>query len=200
MHGWGVWSCELHHDISQLYCSKATSTKQHGYTAAGSSSKLAQWGQRGKLYLGHHSQPSNTALWGTQQTGLAFHTQAATLRDNWLHVTMQSNNNTVDSTEVRLAVQAFAAKLASAPSPPFYEYQFIVYLRNIISSKSNKHSFCVGTAHYFPDRCMRDGCRVELQQEMCHLSGLMTERSILMTISRWLTALLGGLQPYNLHS
>lgn len=65
-----------------------------------------------------------------------------------------------------------------AHSPPFYEYQFNVYLRNIIISKSNKQSFRVGTAHYFPDRCMRDGCRVELQQEMCHLSVLMTERSI----------------------
>lgn len=60
----------------------------------------------------------------------------------------------------------------------FYEYQCNVYLKNIIISKSNKHSLCVGTAHYFPDRCMRDGCRVELQQEMCHLSALMTERSI----------------------
>lgn len=62
--------------------------------------------------------------------------------------------------------------------PPRYEYQFGVYLKDVIISKSNKQSVCVGTAHYFPDRCMRDGYGVELQQEMCHLSAAVTERSI----------------------
>lgn len=42
-----------------------------------------------------------------------------------------------------------------------------------------------------------DGYKVELQQEMCHPSVLMTERVYLMTISHWLTALLGGLQPHS---
>lgn len=78
----------------------------------------------------------------------------------------------------RSALWELRGSLLLAHRRPFSEYQFSVCLRNIIISKSNKQSFCVGTAHYFPDRCMRDGCRVELQQEMCHLSVLMTERSI----------------------
>lgn len=109
----------------------------------------------------------------------------------------------MDSTEVWLEIGGLGLTalfmLPCAHSPPFYEYQFNVYLRNIIISKSNKQSFHVGTAHYLPDRCMRDGYRVELQQEMSSISA--DDREVyLMTISQWLTALLGGLQPYNLHS
>lgn len=58
------------------------------------------------------------------------------------------------------------------------EYRFHVYLRHTIISKTNKRSFRVGTAHYFPGRCKRDGGGIEVQQEMCHLSAMMTERSI----------------------
>lgn len=47
---------------SQLYSSKATSIKQHGHAAAGSSRKASSMTTAWKRYLGHHSQPSNTAL------------------------------------------------------------------------------------------------------------------------------------------
>lgn len=178
----GVWTQAT---TMSHHSSKATSTKQHGYAAAGSSSKASSMMTAWKRYLGHHSQPSNTALWGTQQTGLAFHTRAAALLDDWLCVTMQSNRTTHSGLYRGLAGDWWfrSSWLFTFPcehSPPFYEYQFhlSVYLANIVISKSNKQPVCVGTAHYFPDRCMRDGYRVEVQQEMRHLSVPMTERSI----------------------
>lgn len=70
------------------------------------------------------------------------------------------------------------ALILSHPLPPLYEYQSGVYLRTSLSQRVISKPACVGTAHYFPDRCMRDGYRVELQQEMCHLSAAVTERSI----------------------
>lgn len=81
----GAWLRELslHHVTSQLYGSKATSTKQRGTQLP--AEQLARW-----RYLGHHSQPSNTALWGTQQTRLAFQAHVATLRDYRLSLNMQS--------------------------------------------------------------------------------------------------------------
>lgn len=101
--GWGVWPCELrlHHVTSQIYSSTAASTKQRGAQRLAPAVKLAQWRQHGGRYLGRHSQPSNTALWGTQQTGLAFPAHADALLDNWLCLPMQSNRrNTTDSTVV----------------------------------------------------------------------------------------------------
>lgn len=80
----------------------STALRQHKAArraATGSSRKASSTTTARKHYLGLHSQPSNTALWGTQQTGLAFRAQAAALRDNWL--TMQSSRtNTMEFTEV----------------------------------------------------------------------------------------------------
>lgn len=79
-----------------------------------------------KRYLGHHSQPSNTALWGTQQTGLAFHTQAAALMDNWLCVTMQSNRtDTMDSTEVWLEIAGLSF------TAPYFHVHAVLHFMNI---------------------------------------------------------------------
>lgn len=90
-----VW-LRLHHVTSQIYSYKAAWHAAAGFSSTASLVKTA-W----KRYLRHHSQPSNTALWGTQQTGLAFRAQAATLQDNWLSVTMQSNKiNTTNATRV----------------------------------------------------------------------------------------------------
>lgn len=102
MHGWGVSAQEVytvsHHSSTALRRHLQSSM---GAQPAGSSSTASSMTTVWKHYLGHHSQPSNTALWGTQQTGLAFHTQAAALPDNWLCVTVQSNRtNTMGSTEI----------------------------------------------------------------------------------------------------
>lgn len=83
-----------HHSSTVLRQHKAAR-----HAAAGSSSKASSMMTAWKRYLGLHSQPSNTALWGTQQTGLAFQAQAAALRDDW--ITMQSSRtNTMAFTEV----------------------------------------------------------------------------------------------------
>lgn len=83
-----------HHSSTVLRQHKAAR-----HAAAGSSSKASSMMTAWKCYLGLHSQPSNTALWGTQQTGLAFQAQAAALRDDW--ITMQSSRtNTMAFTEV----------------------------------------------------------------------------------------------------
>lgn len=72
--------CVNNHVTSQLYSSKATEAAR-----ARSGAKASWMTTAWKRYLGHHSQPSNTALWGTQQTGLAFHTRAAALTHNGLY-------------------------------------------------------------------------------------------------------------------
>lgn len=115
----------------------------------------------------------------TDRVGLS-HTGCRSARHDCVSPCRASNTlQTLQRFDWRLVVSASRISLSPcAYCRPFYEYQCNVYLRNIIISKSNKQSLCVGTAHYFADRCMRDGCRVELQQEMCHLSVLMTERSI----------------------
>lgn len=80
----------------------STVLKQHKaarHAAAGSSSKASSMMTAWERYLGLHSQPSNTALWGTQQTGLAFQAQAAALRDDWITV-QSSRTNTMAFTEV----------------------------------------------------------------------------------------------------
>lgn len=88
MHGWGVWKHRQDHVTSQLYSSKATSKKAaraHSHWLQWE--RIAWWQQHRSIYLGCHSQLSNTALWGTQQTWLAFplcHTY-------WLCVTMPKN-------------------------------------------------------------------------------------------------------------
>lgn len=179
MHGWGVWACQLrlHHVTSQRYSSKAASTKQHGTQRWLQQNKLARWRQ-------HRS-----VTWDITLSRPIQHCEEHN-RQGWPFKHRLPLCGTTDCAspcratgQTQWTLQMFGWRFIGFTalcffSPPFYEYQFNVYLRNIIISKSNKQSFHVGTAHYFPDRCMRDGCRVELQQEMCHLSVLMTERSI----------------------
>lgn len=172
-------NARLHQVTRQLYSSKAACTKQHGKQPLALAVKAARWRQHGSVTWDitlsrpiQHCEEHNRQGWPFKHR-----------LPLWLCVTMQSNRtNIMISTKVWqetggsgfTALSTFSCVLCLL----FYEYQFNVYLRNIIISKSDKQSFRVGTAHYFPDRCMRDGCRVELQHEMCHLSVLMTERSI----------------------
>lgn len=164
-----------HHSSTAL---RPASTKQRGHESRRLRRvKLAGWRQHEKRLPGTSlsAVQYSTVRDTTDRFGHARHTGRASP----CRATGQTRKG---STEIWREVEGGGVGLIpSAHTPPFSEYQVSVYLRNIIISKNNKHKsffFCAATAHYFPDRCTRDGCRVELQQEMCHLSMLMTERSI----------------------
>lgn len=145
--------------------------------------KLAQRRQRRKRYLGRRPRPSNTALRGTQQTRLAFSLNAAPPRKS------SGTGGRLYWPDGKLSSQL------SIPSPEYASTLYDVCLRNIIISESNKHSLR-GLCSLFHRHTVRDGAAT---RDVSSISG--HDRKVhLMAISRWLTALLGGLQPHNLLS
>lgn len=64
------WSGQRHITVLQFYGEIYKAAQAHSCWLQ--PVQLAQQWEHGSLYLGRHFQLSNKALWGTQQTGLAF--------------------------------------------------------------------------------------------------------------------------------